>query len=76
MGDPQASPAGPQPSPAAPDTTLLVVDDDDNVRRALKRVLRRARCRVTDAPDAPTALEILEREPVQVVVSEDRKSVV
>jgi two-component system NtrC family sensor kinase len=53
-------------------TTLLVVDDDEHVRRALRRVLRRARCRVVDAADASGALAILEREPVQVIVSDHR----
>jgi two-component system NtrC family sensor kinase len=53
-------------------TTLLVVDDDEHVRRALRRVLRRTRCRVVDAPDASTALSILSSEPVQVVVSDYR----
>jgi two-component system NtrC family sensor kinase len=72
MVDVQASPAGPQPPPASPETAILVVDDDDNVRRALRRVLRRAPCRVLDAPDASSALSLLEREPVQVVVSDYR----
>ncbi len=53
-------------------TTLLVVDDDEHVRRALRRVLRRTRCQILDAPDATVGLEILEREPVHVVVSDYR----
>ncbi len=57
---------------AAVESTLLIVDDDEHVRRALRRVLRRARCRVLDAPEAQTALEVLAREPVQVVVSDYR----
>src|SRR5512142_2736896 len=72
MLEAQASPAGPVSTDPSTETTLLVVDDDDNVRRALKRVLRRARCRVVDAPDAQGALAVLEREPVQVVVSDYR----
>jgi two-component system NtrC family sensor kinase len=55
-----------------PESTLLVVDDDEHVRRALKRVLRRARCRILDASGTQAALEILAREPVQVVVSDYR----
>jgi two-component system NtrC family sensor kinase len=54
------------------ESTLLIVDDDEHVRRALRRVLRRARCRVLDAPEAQTALDILSRETVQVVVSDYR----
>ncbi|ACL66954.1 multi-sensor signal transduction histidine kinase [Anaeromyxobacter dehalogenans 2CP-1] len=57
---------------ARPDSTVLVVDDDEHVRRALARVLRRSRCRVIDAGDASGALALLEREPVQVVVSDHR----
>ena len=72
MVDAQATTPGSKPSDTAVESTLLVVDDDDNVRRALKRVLRRARCRVLDAPDAAGALAVLEREPVQVVVSDYR----
>ncbi len=53
-------------------TNILVVDDDEHVRRALRRVLRRARCRVLDAPDAGAALEILAAEPIQVVVTDYR----
>ncbi len=55
-----------------PETTLLVVDDDEHVRRALRRVLRRAKCRVLDAPDAEAAMAVLSTEPVQVVVSDYR----
>ncbi|HSP20149.1 MAG TPA: response regulator, partial [Myxococcaceae bacterium] len=54
------------------ESTLLIVDDDEHVRRALRRVLRRARCRVLDAPEAQTALDVLSREAVQVVVSDYR----
>jgi two-component system NtrC family sensor kinase len=72
MVDPQASPAGPRSTEVSPETALLVVDDDDNVRRALRRVLRRTQCRVLDAPDAQGALAVLEREPIQVVVSDYR----
>lgn len=53
-------------------TTLLVVDDDEHVRRALRRVLRRARCEIVEAGDAEEALAALGRERVHVVVSDYR----
>jgi two-component system NtrC family sensor kinase len=56
----------------APESTLLIVDDDEHVRRALRRVLRRAKAKILDAPDAAVALQYLEQEPVQVVVSDYR----
>jgi two-component system NtrC family sensor kinase len=61
-----------RPREGAPETTLLVVDDDDNVRRALRRVLRRTSCRVLDAPEAGSAIALLEQNAVQVVVSDYR----
>jgi two-component system, NtrC family, sensor kinase len=57
---------------AASPSTILIVDDDEHVRRALRRVLRRTRCRILDAPDATVGLQVLEQEPVQVVVSDYR----
>jgi two-component system NtrC family sensor kinase len=57
---------------AQAEASLLVVDDDDHVRRALRRVLRRTRCRLLDAPDAEGAFAVLEREPVHVVISDHR----
>ncbi len=52
--------------------SVLIVDDDEHVRRALKRVLKRARCRLHEAPDADGALAFLTVEPVHVVVSDYR----
>jgi len=52
--------------------SILIVDDDEHVRRALKRVLKRARCVLHESPDAEGALALLRAEPVQVVVSDYR----
>ena len=61
------------PGDARPDeAAILIVDDDEHVRRALKRVLRRSRCLVHEAPDSQRALALLAVEPVQVVVSDYR----
>jgi two-component system NtrC family sensor kinase len=54
------------------EATLLLVDDDEHVRRALKRVLKRARCRLLEAADGSEGLRALETEPVQVVISDYR----
>ncbi|HEX9288007.1 MAG TPA: ATP-binding protein [Anaeromyxobacteraceae bacterium] len=54
------------------DASVLIVDDDEHVRRALKRVLKRARCQLYEAPDADAALALLTVEPVHVVVSDYR----
>ncbi len=57
---------------SAPESTLLVVDDDEHVRRALRRALKRARCHILEAADAEHALRILSEVSVQVVVSDYR----
>ncbi|HET8723170.1 MAG TPA: ATP-binding protein [Anaeromyxobacteraceae bacterium] len=64
----------PPPGPVAMsrEAAVLVVDDDEHVRRSLRRTLRRTAARFLEAPEAATALEILAREPVHVVVSDYR----
>ncbi len=54
------------------EAAVLVVDDDEHVRRSLRRVLRRTSCTFLEAPEAATALDILATEPVHVVVSDYR----
>jgi two-component system NtrC family sensor kinase len=56
----------------ATEATLLLVDDDEHVRRALKRVLKRARCKLLEAGDATEGLKALEAGPIHVVVSDYR----
>jgi len=51
---------------------VLFVDDEPHVTEALKRVLRKQPYEVLSANSAEGALEILAREPVDVVVSDER----
>lgn len=48
--------------------TLLIIDDDDNLRQTLARGLRGAKFYVLTAPNAKTAKEILERVSVDAIV--------
>jgi len=50
---------------------VLFVDDEKNVRSALGRVFMDSDFRVLSAPDAASALELLEREEIAVVVSDN-----
>lgn len=55
----------------APSTTLLVVDDEPLVRRALARTLRRGGYEVAEAADGAEALDVLAARPeVKCVVSD------
>ena len=60
------------PARGSPTASLLLVDDDEHVRRALKRVLKRSGCRLLDAPDAEEGLRLLEQEQVHAVISDYR----
>lgn len=50
---------------------MLVVDDDSNARDGLSRMLGDRRYRVILAPDAGTALDLMSRENIDVVVSDE-----
>ncbi len=52
--------------------TVLCVDDEPNILAALRRVLRGARHAVLTAAGGAQALALLEREPVDVVISDMR----
>lgn len=55
--------------------TLLLVDDEDNVLNALKRVLRRGGYRILTAGSAAEGFEILATHDVQVILSDQRMPV-
>lgn len=57
------------PTPVEP-IRLLLVDDEVNVLKALQRVFRQENYKVLTANDATRGLEILEQEPVQLVISD------
>ena len=50
--------------------SVLVVEDDAALRDALVDTLRAADLRALAAPDAPTALELLQSEQIALVISD------
>ncbi len=52
--------------------TLLIVDDEENILRALSRLLRRQDYKVITANSGAQALEVLSRTPVSVILSDQR----
>jgi len=58
--------------PAEQKPTLLLVDDEENILNALMRMLRRDGYRILTATNAQDALDILGRNEVQVVISDQR----
>lgn len=52
--------------------TLLLVDDEPNILRSLKRLLRRGGYRILTAESGREGLELLEKNDVQVIVSDAR----
>ena len=56
----------------ASDQTVLFVDDEVNILKALQRLLRADDMKVLTASRADEALEILDRHPAQVVVTDQR----
>jgi CheY-like chemotaxis protein len=49
---------------------VLIIDDEVDVRDAVKRVLERSGYVVRTAAEVPAALEALRREPVEVVITD------
>jgi len=64
------------PTPAQPSNEqtarILVVDDELSVRQTLEMFLRRQGYQVKGAPDGAAALDLLSREPFQMVLSDIR----
>ncbi|RUR31720.1 EAL domain-containing protein [Vreelandella nanhaiensis] len=52
--------------------TLLLLDDEDNILRALTRLLRREGYRILTASRAQDAFELLAKHNVQVIISDQR----
>ncbi len=58
--------------PGAPPATLLFVDDEANILSSLQRLFRPLGYRILTAPGGAEGLEILGREPVDLVISDMR----
>ena len=54
------------------DCNLLLVDDEPNIPRAIKRALRHERYNVSIAHSAAEALEVLAAQPIDVIISDHR----
>jgi CheY-like chemotaxis protein len=55
-----------------PSRTLLLVDDEPNILASLKRLMRRSGCEILVANSAEEALDLLSRQPVDVILSDQR----
>ncbi|HMV17415.1 MAG TPA: EAL domain-containing protein [Zoogloea sp.] len=55
-----------------PDRTLLLVDDEENILNALRRLLRRDGYTLLTASSGQQALDLLATHPVDVIVSDQR----
>jgi response regulator RpfG family c-di-GMP phosphodiesterase len=59
-------------APAMPVATILCVDDEPNILAALKRLFRPAGYRILTADSGQAGLQMLEAEPVDLVISDMR----
>lgn len=66
------APAGPEPAPPPAPPVILLVDDEPNVLSALQRALRPDGYRVLTARNGLEGVEVLNRETVAVIVSDQR----
>ena len=51
---------------------ILFVDDEENVLKTMRRIFRQENYTILTAPSGPEALDLLQKEPVHVVVSDHR----
>lgn len=72
VATPDAPTITPPTEAAARPWTILCVDDEPNILSSLKRALRSPNYRVLTAPDGAQALELMEREPAELVISDMR----
>ena len=71
--DPVDSKPSPRPSGlAGAGVKVLLVDDEESVRNALRRVLEREGYSITSVGHPTKALEVLAREPVDVLITDER----
>jgi len=66
------APQAPQLSHSEPAQTLLLLDDEENILRALARLLRRDGYKILMATRAQDAFELLAKHDVQVIISDQR----
>ncbi|MGK5079363.1 response regulator [Janthinobacterium sp. HLX7-2] len=64
--------AGAGQLPGTPPRTLLLVDDEQNILAALKRLLRRDQYHILTAGSGQEGLDVLASHPVDVIVSDQR----
>jgi FixJ family two-component response regulator len=51
---------------------LLVVDDEPNILRSLKRLVRKEPYSITTVDSGPAAIEVLEQQQVQILITDQR----
>ncbi len=68
-GDAARTPAQPTSTAAVADGVILVIDDDEAVRRSIKRLLVAAGFTVETSPSGAAAIELVQRAPASVGVA-------
>ena len=52
--------------------SILVVDDDQDIRRTLQRLLERKKYKVSTADDGQAALELIQKQPIDLILTDMR----